>query len=104
MADEGPKSAFEIAMERLRRKDAEEGVEHTPLTEAQRAAIAEVRNFYEAKLAESEVLHQSSLARTWDPEARATLEQQYRRDRERYVSEREAKIERIRRGDAGTTP
>jgi hypothetical protein len=30
MSDEGsPKSSFELAMERLRKKDAEEGVTHT---------------------------------------------------------------------------
>ncbi len=52
------KSAYELAMERLRKKDAEGGVEHTPLTDGQKAAIAEVRKFYEARLAQDEVLHQ----------------------------------------------
>jgi hypothetical protein len=92
------KSAYELAMERLRKKDAEEGVEHKPLTDEQRAAIAETRNFYEAKVAEREVLHQSALARTFEPEARAALEEEYRRDRERLTSERDAKVERIRKG------
>ncbi len=96
MAGEGPKSAFEVAMERLRKKDAEDGVAQKPLTDQQREAIAEARNFYEAKLAEREVLHQSAVVRTMDPEARAALEQDYRRDRERLNSERDAKIARIR--------
>lgn len=96
MAGEGPKSAFEVAMERLRKKDAEDGVAQKPLTDQQREAIAEARNFYEAKLAEREVLHQSVVVRTMDPEARAALEQDYRRDRERLNSERDAKIARIR--------
>ena len=100
MEDSEPKSALDIAMERLRRKDAEQGVEHTPLTDAQRAAIAEVRTFYQAKLAEQEVLHQSTLRRTPDPEARATLERGYRHDRERLMADREAKIARIRAGQA----
>ncbi len=98
MSDEAPKSAYELAMERLRRKDAEAGVEQRPLTDEQRAAIAEARNFCEAKLAEREVLHQSTLAKTADPEARAALDVDYRRDRERFISDRDAKIERIRRG------
>jgi hypothetical protein len=98
MSDEAPKSAYELAMERLRRKDAEAGVEQRPLTDEQRAAIAEARNFCEAKLAEREVLHQSTLAKTADPEARAALDADYRRDRERFISDRDAKIERIRRG------
>ena len=98
MTDEAPKSAYELAMERLRRKDEEAGVESTPLTEKQRAEIAEARNFCEAKLAEREVLHQSTLRRTTDPEAAAVAEQEYHRDRERFASARDAKIERIRRG------
>lgn len=93
-----PKSAYELAMERLRRKDEEAGVETRPLTEAQKASIAEVRNFYEAKLAEAEVLHHSKLRATFDPSALETLEQQYRRDRERLTSERDGKIEKLRRG------
>jgi hypothetical protein len=99
MTDDKPlKSAVELALERLKLKDAEAGVESRPLTDAQRAAIAEARNFYEAKLAEAEVLHQSTLKTTWDPEARDALLQEYRRERERLTSERDAKIERLRRG------
>jgi len=98
MTDEKPlKSALELAMERLRKKDAEAGVESRPLTDSQKAAIAEARNFYESKLAEAEVLYQSKLRRTADPTDRETLEQEYRRDRERLTSERDAKIERLRR-------
>jgi hypothetical protein len=52
MSDDEPKSALELAMERLRKKDADAGVAGTPLTDAQRTRIAEVRNFYDAKLAE----------------------------------------------------
>ena len=99
MAEDKPiKSSYELAMERLRKKDADEGVESRPVTDAQKAAIAEVRNFYEAKMAEQQVLYQSALRNTADPEARATLEQQYRRDRERFTSERDTKVEKIRRG------
>ena len=94
--DDAPKSAFELAMERLRKQDAESGAENRPLTDEQRTAIAEVRNFYEAKAAEVEVLHQSTLRRAVEPEARALLEEQYRRDRERLSSERDSKIAKIR--------
>ena len=97
MADDKPlKSAVELALERLKQKDAESGVESRPLTDAQKAAIAEARNFYEAKLAEAEVLHQSKLKTTVDPEQREALLQDYRRDRERLTSERDRKIARIR--------
>src|SRR4051812_41333708 len=42
-----PKSALDIVMERLRRKDAEAGTAQQTLTDAQRAAIADVRSIYE---------------------------------------------------------
>ena len=95
--DSAPKSAYELAMERLKKKDAEEGVERRPVTDAQKAAIAEIRNFYEAKLAEIDVLHQGKLRVMMEPEARAVAEQEFRRDRERLTSERDAKIEKARR-------
>lgn len=94
--DTAPKSAYELAMERLRKKDADAGITRQPVTEAQKAAVAEIRSFYESKLAELEVLHQGQLRRLFDPGQRATLEEQYRRDRDRLVSERDAKIEKAR--------
>src|SRR5262245_22768089 len=100
MPDDKPmKTAYELAMERLRQKDADAGIENKPVTDAQKAAIAEIRNFYEAKMAEQEVLHQSALRATLDPEARAALDAQYRRDRERLASDRDAKIEKVRRDE-----
>jgi hypothetical protein len=95
--DTAPKSAYDLAMERLRKKDADAGIEQTPLTDAQRAAIAEIRNFYEAKLAEIEVLHQGRMRASVDPQERETAEQEYRRERERLGSERDSKIEKARR-------
>ena len=101
MSDQTPKSAFEIAMERLRQKDVQDGVERRPPTDQQKAAIAEVRSVYNAKLAQEDVMHRSVLSRTFDPEARAALQEEYRRGRERLISERDAKIDRIRSGEAG---
>jgi hypothetical protein len=96
MAEGGPKSAFELAMERLRSKDAAAGIEHKPLTDEQKAKIAEIRNFYQAKLAELEVLHQGRLKTIADLEERAAREAEYHRDRDRLNSERDAKIEKAR--------
>jgi hypothetical protein len=98
MPDEGaPKSAYELAMERLRKKDAEAGIEHVPVTDEQKASIAEIRNFYEAKLAEIDVLHAGALQKLVDPGERLEHEANYRRDRERLTSERDSKIEKVRR-------
>jgi len=99
MAEGEPKSAYELAMERLRKKDAEEGVEHRPLTEEQKAVIADVRSECEAKLADLEIRHKPvALAAMVDPESTAELEAEYRRQRQRLVEERDRKIEKIRAG------
>src|SRR5690554_6397956 len=98
MADGGPKSAYEMAMERLRKKDEEAGVVHRAVTEAQKAAVAEIRSFYESKLAELDILRQSMLRKLADPGERAAYDEEYRRDRVRLASERDSKIEKARRG------
>jgi hypothetical protein len=94
MSDNAPKSAYELAMERLRKKDQEEGI----TVVQQRTQIAEVRNFYEAKIAEQTVLHESAMRRSLDPAERDTLVEQHRREIEHFTSARDAKIEKIRRG------
>jgi hypothetical protein len=91
------KSSIELAMERLAKKDADAGIESKPLTDDQKAAIAEARNFYESKMAEQEVLHQSKLRSTLDSGQREQLQLEYRHDRERLVSDRDAKIEKLRK-------
>ena len=96
MSDDAPKSAVELAMERLRKKDREEGVKDAPLTDEQRAAIAEAKKLYEAKLAEREILYQAAQRKARDPEALAALEEEYRRDRERLATDRDRKIEAAR--------
>jgi len=98
MTDEKPlKSSFELAMERLRKQDTDAGVEHRLLTETQKAAIAEIRSFYQAKIAEQEVLLQARLRNTLDPAEHEAIDAELRRERERLASERDAKIEKIHR-------
>ncbi len=87
MADQdAPKSAYELAMARLQKKDKEEGVVDRPLTEEQKAAIAEARKVGEARLAEREIMHRSQRAKAADPETLEKMELEYRRDRERITS------------------
>jgi hypothetical protein len=95
--DDAPKSAYELAMERLRKKDRDAGVAEQPVSAKRKAEIAELRRVYEAKLAEREILHQASLRKAQDPEAFAKLEEQYRQDRERIAGERDRKIEELRK-------
>jgi hypothetical protein len=98
LADEEPKTAYELILERLKKKDREAGVEERPLTDEQRQRILDVRKVYEARLAEREILFQSARRKAADRESLEKLEEEYRRDRERVTSERDRKIEEARGG------
>jgi hypothetical protein len=100
MSDDGPKSAFELAMERLRQKDKDAGIDERPLTDEQKAAIAEARQFYEAKVAEREILHQAALRKAGTREEIERLNEDLRRDKERLASNRDRKFAEIRRESA----
>ena len=98
--DDTPKSAVELAMERLRRKDADNGVAERPTTDGQKAEIAEARNLHASKVAELEILHRSKLAGVFDPAERGQVGDAYRRDLTRLHDDLERKIAKIRsRGD-----
>jgi hypothetical protein len=98
VSSDAPKSAYEIAMEKLRARDRERGeAAAKPLTDEQREKIAEVRRFYEAKLAEREILHRSERRKVaHDPDKLREQEENYAADRRRLESERDAKIAKIR--------
>jgi hypothetical protein len=94
--DDAPKSALELAMERLKKKDAEQGVSERALSEDQKNEIAEVRKTYGAKLAQEEILFRSKTQGFLDHDARQAIEEHYRRDVERITHERDRKVEKIR--------
>lgn len=94
------KSSFELAMERLRQKDAESGVTVRSLSDAEKAQIAELRNYYEAKIAEHDVMHQSRSTAVFDPAGRDALAAEFRGEKERLTAERDRKIEQVRTGTA----
>jgi hypothetical protein len=103
MAEEPLKSAFELAMERLRAKDREAGIEEDkPLTDLQKEEIARLRQEAQAKLAELEILHRKSRATLpYDPtkpDAASTLEERYKTDRARVESRLESSIAKVKRG------
>jgi ribulose 1,5-bisphosphate synthetase/thiazole synthase len=99
---DGLKSAYELAMEKLRARDKEKGIaaEETALTGAQKKRIAEVRSQAKAKLAELEILWQSKRAELVynpDPEVVSKAEQDYVAERARVEEKAEASVEKIRR-------
>ena len=99
MTDKPLKSAFDLAMDRLKARDLAEGVEETkPLTKAQKTRIAELRTEAQAKLAELEILHRKNVAGTSDPVALAKIEENYAIDRGRAESRREDEIAKVHKG------
>ena len=96
MAEERPKTAYEIAMERFARKDKEAGTESRPLTDPQKAAIAEARQVHQARVAEREILHRSALAKAGSHEEIEQLNEALRRDLDRLATDRDRKIAQAR--------
>ncbi len=100
MPEDRLKSAYELAMERLRARDRDEGVApEAALTAGQKDEIARLRQEAQAKLAEIEILHRKQLAAEADPDKRAELDEHYRTDRRRVESRLESAIARVKRGD-----
>lgn len=102
MSDDPPlKSAYELAMERLRAEDRKAGVEQAaPLSREQKKTIAELRSKAQARLAQIEILHHKDLAAVGpDPEQRAELEKRYATDRRRVQSALQSNIDRVRRNE-----
>jgi len=95
MSDE-PKSALELALERLKQKDADAGIEQKALTDEQREAIMEARNLYEARVAERRIMHQSQIAAVFDPQELELHREHLLRDLAQFESDRDAKIRKIR--------
>jgi hypothetical protein len=94
--EDKPKSALELAMERLRRKDLEGGVVERPPTDGQKAAIAEARSVHASKVAELEILQRSKMRAVFDPAERERAEDDYRRELQRLKDDLERKVNSIR--------
>lgn len=83
-------------MERLRKKDADAGIEQKTLTDEQRAAIADARSLYEARVAERRIMHQSQTAAVFDPQELELRREELLRDLAQLESDRDARIRKIR--------
>ncbi len=91
-----PKSAFDLAMERLNAADAGSGAKKTTLTPKQKEEIAEARRIAASRLAEREILFRDAMMKTPDPAAREKAESEYQIDRQRINDDCDRAIEAIR--------
>jgi len=99
MEDDSPKSALELAMARLRKKDAESGEGVRELSPAQKEEIAEIRRIYEAKIAEADIMKRPQIPAGLPEELRDQvdlLNEQFLREKDVLAAERDAKIEAVR--------
>ena len=95
--DTPPKSAYELAMERLTAQDRAAGIEKRPLTDNQKKRIADLRQKAKASLAEFEILRDKSMADAMgDPENLAEINEHYEIDRKRIKSRLEDNVARIK--------
>ena len=94
----GPKSAYELAMEKLEALDRESGeTPRVPLSADQKARITNARNASRAEIAEWEILREQRLAETaGDPVQHAEMQEKIEIDRKRIDAALEAKIAKIR--------
>ncbi len=95
-----PKSAYEIALEKLKRQDQERG-EKPPATlnERQKKAIAEIRSKYDARLAEREILFKAEREKAMaDPDVLEKIEEEYARERRHLEEQRDREIAAVRAG------
>ena len=63
----------------------------------QKAAIAEARQVYEARVAEREILHQAALRKATTYEEVERLNEEFRRDKDRLATDRDRKTAEARR-------
>ena len=87
------KSAYEIAMERLKKEQPE-----IQLSDAQKDALAEVDATFTAKVAEREIFLRRQLAEAKNQEDRQAIQTQLTNERLRLEEEREAAKNKIRKG------
>lgn len=94
MSDEGaPKSAYELAMEKLKTRG---GYEERKLTDEQKKEIADIRSRYRARIAQAEIGHQSKLSSVSSYEELEKLKSELAREKERLNAEMEEKVEEVR--------
>jgi hypothetical protein len=91
------KSAYELAMERLKKQDPGSGKK---VTDAQKKKIADIDSLYRSKIAESEILMKPKIAqarRAGDDTGAAELERRLADDLRKFNEQCESEKEKVRK-------
>ena len=91
------KSAYELAMERLKKQDPDSG---RKLTESQKKQIAEIDSLYKSKIAENEILMKPKILearRAGDETGACELERRFAEDLRKLREQSEREKEKVRK-------
>ncbi len=91
--DDLPKSAVELAMEKLR---ARGDYEEVKLTDEQKAEIADIRSRCHAQIAELEIQHEGKLPAVGSFEEAEVLRAELKKEKGRLEEEMEKKVSKVR--------
>ena len=93
MSEDEPKSAVELAMEKLR---ARGDFTETSLTNEQKAEIADIRSLYKSKIAELEIHEATKMKQAATLEELETLKEALAKEKQRLNQEMEDKVKEVR--------
>ena len=91
--DDAPKSAVELAMEKLRARD---DFKEVKLTDEQKAEIADIRSRCRAQIAELEIQLQGKLPLIGSFEEAEILQAELKKEKARLEEEMEKKVSKVR--------
>lgn len=91
--DDAPKSAVELAMEKL---EARGNFKAVKLTDEQKVEIADIRSRCRAQIAELEIQHQSTLQAVGSFEEAEVLRAELKKEKDRLEEEMEKKVSDVR--------
>ena len=93
MSEDEPRSAVEIALEKLR---ARGDFSQKPLTDEQKAQIAEIRTRYKARIAELEINQQDKMNKASSHEELESFKEELVKEKTRLNEKMEAEVRKVR--------
>ncbi len=94
MSEDEPKSAIEIAMEKLR---ARGDYDEQPLSDEQKAKIADIRSLYKSKIAEFEIKQQDKIAKATSYEELQSFQEELVREKARLNDKVESEVKKVKK-------
>ena len=94
MSEDEPKSAIEIAMEKLR---ARGDYDEQPLSNEQKAEIADIRSLYKSKIAEFEIKQQDKISKATSYEEIQAFQEELAKEKARLNDKVESEVKKVRK-------